>query len=110
MANSAERLLRSKYVLPAIHAVLFLAMWGSYALSNWGLSEGFTGLLFAVLMIVDLPFSIVAFGYIFQGGRDADVAVIAWGVGCTVWWYLLGLVREALIRRKSRAEHATLKA
>lgn len=78
-------------------------MWASYAVSNQGLTEGLTGLFFAILMIVDLPFSIVAFGVMFGGGRDGTIAVIAWGLGGTIWWCLLGLALDAWIRRKSRS-------
>lgn len=93
--------LRARYAFPVAHAFLFLAMWASYKISNQGLAEGLPGVFFAIVLIADLPFSIVAFGIMFQGGRDGVVAAIAWGVGCTLWWYLLGLGLDALIRRKS---------
>ena len=93
---------QAKYTAPAIHAFLFIAMWAAYAISGQGLSEGLSGVLFAILMIVDLPFSIVAFGIMFGGGRDGTIAAMAWGAGGTLWWYLLGLALDALIRRRSR--------
>lgn len=98
-----EKLLRARYIFSSAHAFLFLAMWASYAISKQGLAEGITGLLFAILLIVDLPFSIVAFGVMFGGGKDGTVAVIAWGLGGTLWWYLLGVALEVLIHRKSRS-------
>jgi hypothetical protein len=79
-----------KLISPAIHAFLFMAMWALYATLHQGLSEGLSGLIFAILMIVDLPFSIVAFGVMFGGGRDGTIAMVAWGIGGTLWWYLLG--------------------
>jgi hypothetical protein len=78
-------------------------MWASYALSNQGLAEGLTGLFCATLIVVDLPFSIVAFGLMFGGGEDGTIAAIAWGLGGTLWWYLLGFALDAWIRRKSRS-------
>jgi hypothetical protein len=92
---------QAKYIAPAIHAFLFIAMWASYTISGQGLSEGLSGVLLAILMTVDLPFSIIAFAVMFGGGREGDIAVVAWGLGGTFWWYLLGLALGALIRRRS---------
>jgi hypothetical protein len=92
---------QAKYLAPAVHAFLFIAMWASYSISGQGLAEGLSGLLLAILMIVDLPFSIVAFAVMFGGGREGTIAVVAWGLGGTLWWYLLGLALGALIRRRS---------
>jgi hypothetical protein len=110
MANAAKRrLLRQKYVLPAVHAVLYLTMWACYARLNEGLADGITGLFFTILLIADLPFSMVAFSMIWDGGRHAQIAVIAWGIGGTLWWCLLGLVIDAFIRRRSRREPSSSK-
>jgi hypothetical protein len=103
----AERHARARYILPAIHAFLFLSDWAFSSLADHGVAEALTGpLIFifsAVLLVVDLPFSIVALGVMFGGGRPETVAVTALGVGCTVWWYLLGRALDALIRRTKRA-------
>ena len=77
-------------------------MWSFYGNYGQGLAEGPSGLCLAILMIADLPFSIVAFGIMFQGGSNGNVAVIAWGVGGTLWWHLLGRVIDRLIRRYRR--------
>jgi hypothetical protein len=102
-----ERQPQARYILPAAHAFLFLALWAFASLAYHGVAEGFAGpsiaILSAVLWIVDLPFSIVAFGVMFGGGRPETIAAIAWGVGCTLWWYLLGRAIDALIRRKSNS-------
>lgn len=99
----AQRHARACYILPAVHAFLFLADWAFSSLADHGVAEGLTGpLIFicsAVLLVVDLPFSIVAFGVMFGGGQAETLAVAALGVGCTVWWYLLGRALDALIRR-----------
>ena len=97
-----RRPLRVRYIASVVHASLFLAWWASYAVSGQGLAEGFTGLFFDILSIVDFPFSFVAFGIMFNGGRYATTAVIAWGLGGTLWWYLLGLGLDSLIRRRSQ--------
>jgi hypothetical protein len=97
-----EKLRRARYVLPAVHSFLFIAMWASYAVSNSGLGEGLPGLFFFILMVVDLPFSFVAFGVMFEGGKYGTIAAIAWGLGGTLWWCLLGLAFDALIRRFRR--------
>jgi len=104
-----DELLRAKYIAPVSHAFLFAAMWVLYAVSSQGLADGASGLFFTVPMIMDLPFSLLAFGFILgpgAGGHKSELiawaAIISWGVGCTLWWYLLGLGLDALIRRKSR--------
>jgi hypothetical protein len=75
-----ERPAQFKLIAPAIHAFLFMAMWALYAALHQGLSEGLSGVIFAILMIVDLPFSIIAFGVMFGGGRDGTIAMVAWGI------------------------------
>ena len=77
-------------------------MWTFYYSGPSGLAEGPSGLLLTILLIVDLPFSIVAFGVMFGGGRDGTIALIGWGVGCTLWWHLLGRGIDALGRRGRR--------
>ena len=96
--KSIEKLRRAKYILPAVHAFLFLGMWASIAVSFGSLA----GQFFAVIMVADLPFSLFAFGVMFQGGRDGTIAFVALGLGGTLWWYLLGLAVDALIRRFRR--------
>jgi hypothetical protein len=70
-----------------------------YADLNRSLTQYLSSVVFAILMIVDLPFSIVAFGVMFGGGRNETIAFIAWGIGCTLWWHLLGRCIDALRRR-----------
>ena len=70
-----------------------------YAILHQGLAEGLSGVLLAILMVADLPFSIVAFGVMFSGGTDGTIAVVAWGIGGTLWWHLLGRGADALRRR-----------
>jgi hypothetical protein len=88
-----------KYIAPAIHAFLFLAMWALFAGSGQSLMGGPSRLPFAILLIADLPFSIIAFGFAFTSEANAGIAFVLWGVVGTLWWYLLGRVIDALIRR-----------
>lgn len=107
-ARLAKALLQARLIAPALHIFLFLCVGICYGSSHEGLAEGLTGVFFGVLMIVDLPFSIFAFGIMFGGGRDGAIALIAWIVGCTIWWFLLGWAFDAwLRRRRSRARLQT---
>jgi hypothetical protein len=85
-----RRLAQFKYIAPAMHAFLFLVACALYADLNRSLTQYLSSVVFAILMIVDLPFSIVAFGVMFGGGRNETIAFIAWGIGGTLWWHLLG--------------------
>jgi hypothetical protein len=99
-----------KYLAPAIHAFLFLGMWVILAGPSPSFANGPSGLLLAILIVVDLPFSIVAWGVMFQGGSDGTIAVIAWGIGGTLWWNLLGLGIDALVSRSRRKPREVLLA
>ena len=76
-----RKAVQAKYIAPAIHAFLFLSMWALYAGFDQPLANGPSALPFAVLMVADLPFSIVAFGFMFAGGSGGTVAIVLWGVG-----------------------------
>lgn len=71
-----------------------------YAVFHQGLAEGLSGVLLDILMILDLPFSIAAFAVMFSGGTNGTIALVAWGTGGTLWWYLLGRGIDALRRRR----------
>ena len=90
---------QAKYIAPAVHAFLFVAMWALFAGSGQSLMGGPSGLPFAILLIADLPFSFIAFSVIFASDAKAGIAFVLWGVVGTLWWYLLGRVIDALIRR-----------
>ena len=57
---------------------------------------------FGILVIADLPFSIIAFGVMFTSWAYGDLAFAMWGVVGTLWWHLLGRGIDALIRRIRR--------
>jgi hypothetical protein len=46
----------------------------------------------------DLPFSLVAFGKMWNAGKNVPYAVAAWGIVGTLWWYILGLLIEQGVR------------
>jgi len=91
--------MQAKYIAPAVHAFLFLAMWALYAGFDEPLMNGPARLPFDILLIADLPFSFIAFSVIFASDAKAGIAFALWGVVGTLWWYLLGRVIDALIRR-----------
>ena len=94
-----RRSARAKYIAPAIHALLFLAMWALYAGSHQPLLNGTSRLPYGILLIADMPFSIIAFGVMFTSAKYGDIAFALWGVVGTLWWHLLGRMIDALIRR-----------
>jgi Tol biopolymer transport system component len=93
------RSVQAKYIAPAAHAFLFLATLALYAGFDQSMSNGPAGLLFFILMIADLPFSLFAFGVMFTSTTYGWIAFALWGVVGTLWWYLLGRAIDALIRR-----------
>jgi hypothetical protein len=97
------RLAQFKYISPCMHAFLFLVACALYADLIPILTQCLTSVVFATLMIVDLPFSLVALGVMFGGGRNEIIAFIAWGIGGTLWWHLIGRGIDALRRRSQSA-------
>jgi hypothetical protein len=95
-----RRSAQARYIAPAIHAFLFLAMWALYAGSRQPLLNGPSRLPFGILLIADMPFSIMAFGVMLTSAAYGDIACALWGVVGTLWWHLLGRAIDALIRRK----------
>ncbi|MGA2350215.1 MAG: hypothetical protein ABSF70_07275 [Terracidiphilus sp.] len=91
-----------KYIAPAVHAFVFLAMWALYAGSGRPLMNGPSGVPFAILLVADLPFSLFAFGIAFTSQAKAGLAFGVWAVVGTLWWYLLGRGIDASIRRIRR--------
>ena len=90
---------QAKYIAPAVHAFLFLAMWALYAGFNQPMMNGPASLPFTILLIADLPFSFFAFGVMFTSTTYGGIAFALWGIGGTLWSHLLGRVIDALIRR-----------
>jgi hypothetical protein len=94
-----HKLRQIRYAAPLLHAGLFAATWGLYAVSSEPLLNGPARWPFALLFFADLPLSAFAFGMIFTSDKQFFPALALWGVAGTVWWFLLGLSMEAWIRR-----------
>jgi hypothetical protein len=100
-----RRFAQFKYIAPAIHALLFIAFCIICPSPNHCVAPRLAVVLFEILWRVDWPFSIVVFGIMYEGGRGAMIAVIVWwGVGCTLWWHVLGRGMDALVRRFRRSQ------
>lgn len=94
-----RRLSPAQYLAPALHAILFLTAWSLYAVSSQPMMDGISAGPFLVLLIADIPISIVAFGVLFTSSTYGPLAVVLWGVIGTFWWYLLGRSIHAWLRR-----------
>ena len=98
---------QAKYIAPAVHAFLFLAMWALYAGFDQPMMNGPAKLPFTILLIADIPFSFFAFGVMFASTTYGGIAFALWGIGGTLWWHLLGRAIDTLIRRiRSRSTGA----
>jgi Tol biopolymer transport system component len=91
--------LRVKYIAAEIHALLFISMWVLYAGFSQPLANGPSELPFVILLIADLPISMVAFGFMFTSAKFWLLAAVLWGVLGTLWWFALGFAIDARIRR-----------
>jgi Tol biopolymer transport system component len=100
-----RKTLRAKYIASEIHALLFISMWVLYSVFSQPLMNGPSALPFVILLIADLPISLVAFGVIFTSSAKGMVAAVLWGAIGTLWWFLIGFAIDARIRsdRKKRA-------
>jgi hypothetical protein len=96
---------QAKYIAPAIHALLFVAMWVLYWACGQPLMDGPSALPFFILFLADLPISAFAFGVMFTSSANGALAAVCWGVLGTFWWFLLGLAIDARVRG-SRKKHS----
>jgi hypothetical protein len=91
--------LRVKYIAAEIHALLFISMFVLYAGFSQPLSNGPSNFLFVILLIADLPISLVAVGVMMTSANIWPLAAVFWGVLGTLWWFAIGIAIDALIRR-----------
>jgi len=105
-----RKTLRVKYIAAEIHALLFISMWGLYAGFSQPLANGPSNFPFVVLLIADLPISLIACGVMFTSAAMGPLAAVLWGVLGTLWWFAIGFAIDARIRsyRESRATGMTL--
>jgi Tol biopolymer transport system component len=90
--------LRAKYIAAEIHALLFISMWVLYAGFSQPLADGPSSLPFVILLIADLPISLVAFGVMFTSSEMGTIAAALWGVLGTLWWFAIGFAIDARTR------------
>ena len=98
--QNVQKPAQAKYIAPAIHAFLFLAMWLLYWACAQPLMDGPSALPFFILFIADLPKSIFAFGVMFTSSINGTLAAVGWGILGTFWWFLIGLSIDARARKK----------
>jgi hypothetical protein len=103
--KSRSKLLQPRYAAPSFHVILFCLTWGLASVSSKPLMDGIAALPFALLYIVDIPISVMAFGAFFSSGTAAPI--VTWGALGTLWWYLLGRSIEAWILRYRNRRNAT---
>jgi hypothetical protein len=105
MGLPAQKTLRVKYIAPEIHALTFASMWVLYATFSQPLFNGPAAIPFVVLLIADLPISVIAFAVMFTSISMGPIAAVAWGVLGTLWWFVIGIAVDRRLRsyREDRA-------
>jgi hypothetical protein len=101
-AITTGRLRKPRYLAPLLHGFLFCATWLLNLISSQPLMDGPARWPFRVLFLADFPISIVCFGFLFAG--RVVLALVAWGMLGTLWWYLIGLGIEKMIHGWSRRD------
>jgi hypothetical protein len=91
----AQKRFRWIYILPVIHLAVCLVVVVAYLSPSYA----FLGFSFIFLMLVDFPFSVVAFFLTFSGH---GFVALGWSVFAgTLWWYYLGRKMEKFINPKN---------
>jgi len=102
LSHDMARQLRVRTIAALAHACVFtIISCLSFGL-HYPLMEGPMGVPSVLFYVVDIPISLVAFGFMFFSAKFAWLAWILWGVLGTGWWYLLGISIEAWIKRLSK--------
>jgi hypothetical protein len=94
---------RLAYLLPILHLLACLASMAGHVvpkLQNWGIAWTF-------IMLADLPVSLLAYVFAFKGSLFSVIWILVVG---TLWWYLLGLLAEALLDRFIRPPNEPFRA
>ena len=89
LSQKSKALLRSRWLPPVIHALLFAMTWLTNLAQSQPLLDGPSRWGFGILFVADFPISLVAFSWMWDG-RIAE-ALSFWGILGTAWWYLLGV-------------------
>jgi hypothetical protein len=84
------------YFLPAVHLCACLVSYIGLIIPSFQ----YFGILFAFILIADLPVSVFAFAL-----RKFSVLAVIWiFVASTLWWYLLSLAGGVLLKRFLRRD------
>jgi hypothetical protein len=97
-----QKLIRARYLAPAIHALLFFTTTVIYWLSSEAFGSGPARVPFGILLIADLPISLPTIEVMLTSAKYGSFAWAAWGILGTGWWYLIGIAIEAKARRDSK--------
>jgi len=89
------------YLLPALHLCACTVSYVGLVIP--GLQ--YLGILFTVILLVDLPISVLSYAL---GWRYSAIAVIWIFVAGTLWWYLLARGAQFLIDALRRRKAVTL--
>jgi hypothetical protein len=89
---------QARYIAAEIHAFLFISMWVLYVIFSQPMANGPSQFPFLILLIADLPISLIAFGVMFTSSQMGSIAALIWGVLGTLWWFAIGLAIDARIR------------
>ena len=93
---------KGRITASTIHALLFGLTSVVFLISDRPILDGPGAIPFVVLLVADIPISIVVFSEMFFSAKYGWFAFAAWGVLGTIWWYFLGMSIEAWIRRFSK--------
>jgi hypothetical protein len=91
---------RVRYILPLLHATLFVLACLLYLSLDEGLLDGKNGLFFGVLWFADVPISVFCFGLLWAG--PTALGLVLWGVLGTLWWVLIGWLMGTIVAAHSR--------
>jgi Tol biopolymer transport system component len=102
--------LRVKFIAAEVHALLFISMWVLYFVFSQPLMDGPSAFPFVILLIADLPISLIAFGVMFTSSEMGTFAAALWGVLGTLWWFAIGIAIDSRIRsyRENRDTGTTM--
>ena len=90
---------KPRWIAPLVHGCIFVLTWILYWLQTPPLLDGPSRWPFVLIFFGDFPVSLIAFGKMWDGGKNVPYALAAWGIFGTMWWYFLGLLIEKGVRR-----------
>lgn len=97
------RTLRSLWLFPSLHVLLFAATWLTAFVQPQPLLDGPARWGVCVLFFADLPVSVIAFSLMWD--EKLIAGLLLWGLVGTAWWYLLGLAIQRLLASIREFEH-----